>query len=422
MIMAFTTAAVSSAIIAALLLGIVAGLLGTFVVVRRMALTGDMISHAVLPGIVAGLAWSSTRNPLVVLLCAVVAGALGSMTLAAILRHTKLKADAALALVLSIFFAFGIAMISKLQPAGVQAFLYGQVAAIDRNDLILLTGVTVVCASLIPLLFRVLGVVSFDPAFSRLLGLPVKWIEMGFFLLLTIVIVIAMQAVGVVLVTAMLVTPAAAARFCTAKLSKTALLACIFGSTGGVAGVIISTRGDGLPTGPLIALSVTAVFLLAATFGKRGGWLPTLARRRREKIRILGEDVLKRLWQREEAQGKTVAISTAEFRQAMPHGIDAALRKLIRSEWLTATGHKVSLTTAGRKCAASLVRSHRLWERYLLERARYKPDHVHESAERAEHWLDEAGRRRLEERLGNPGVDPHGSPIPEEGNGKEVQP
>jgi len=422
MIHAFTVAAVSSAVIAALLLGIVSGLLGTFVVVRRMALTGDMISHAVLPGIVAGLAWSTTRNPLLVLGCAVAAGVIGTLTLTAILHHTKLKADAALALVLSVFFAFGIAMISKLQPAGVQAFLYGQVAAIDRNDLILLTTVTVFSAILLPLLFRVLGIVSFDPAFSRLMGLPVRLIEVGFFLLLTIVIVIAMQAVGVVLVTAMLVTPAAAARFCTASLPKTALLACLFGATGGVLGVIISTQGGGLPTGPLMALSVTGVFLCAALLGKRSGWLPMLLRRRRERIRIVGEDLLKRLWQREETVGKSVAIPTAEFRQALSGNVGAALRKLNRCGWIEVADYKVSLTAAGRKSAAGLVRAHRLWERYLTERASYKPDHVHESAERAEHWLDEAGRRRLEERLGKSEMDPHGSRIPDEDDGKEARP
>ena len=144
------TGAVASALIAAVLLGIVCGLLGTFVVIRRMALTGDMLSHAVLPGIVLGLAWNPDRNPLVVLACAVVAGVIGSMSMTAILRNTKLKADVALALVLSVFFALGIAMISRLQPAGVQAFLYGQVAAIDRNDLLLLSGVSLLTVILIP--------------------------------------------------------------------------------------------------------------------------------------------------------------------------------------------------------------------------------------------------------------------------------
>jgi ABC-type Mn2+/Zn2+ transport system permease subunit/Mn-dependent DtxR family transcriptional regulator len=408
------TEAIVSALLAAVLLGIVCGLLGTFVVVRRMALTGDMLSHAVLPGIVLGLAWNPDRNPLIVLACAVAAGVIGSVSMSAILANTKLKADAALALVLSIYFAIGIALISRLQPAGVQAFLYGQVAAIDRNDLLLLSGVSLVTVIAIPFAFRVIGIVSFDPAFSRLLGLPVRSIETGFFLLLTIVIVIAMQAVGVVLVTAMLVTPAAAARFCTSSLPKTAALACLFGSTGGALGVIISSGKSALPTGPVMALSVTGVFIAAALFGKRSGWLPTQLRRRRERVRILSEDILKKLWQREETAGKPVSLAQAECKQSFPGNVAAAFRLLNQAAWITTGDFKISLTSEGRKRAASLVRSHRLWERYLTELAAYKSDHVHDSAERAEHWLDEESRRLIEERLGNPEIDPHGSRIPAE--------
>lgn len=415
------TGAIASALIAAVLLGVICGLLGTFVVVRRMALTGDMLSHAVLPGIVAGLAWSTSRNPLVVLVCAVAAGVIGSLAMTALLRGTKLKPDAALALVLSVFFAFGIAMISRLQPAGVQAFLYGQVAAIDQNDLLLLSAVSLLTVILIPLFFRILGIISFDPAFSRLLGLPVKAIETAFFLLLTIAIVIAMQAVGVVLVTAMLVTPAAAARFCTSSLPKSAAFACLFGALGGLTGVLISSSSGGLPTGPLIALSVTAIFVFALLFGKHGGWLPMLLRRRRERIRILGEDILKKLWLREENTGKPAILGEAECRHAHPGNFPAALRRLLSSSLVHSENFSLSLTPGGRKHAAALVRSHRLWERYLTERASYKSDHVHESAERAEHWLDEQSRRRLEERLGNPGTDPHGRPIPAD-DGKEAAP
>lgn len=414
---AWVLTAASSALIAAVLLGVVCGLLGTFVVVRRMALTGDMLSHAVLPGIVIGLAWDPERNPLVVLACAVVAGVIGSMTMTAILRSTRLKPDAVLAVVLSVYFALGIAMISRLQPAGVQAFLYGQVAAIDRSDLLLLGVVSLLTITLIPLTFRIIGIVSFDPAFSKLMGLPVRWIEIGFFLLLTVVIVIAMQAVGVVLVTAMLVTPAAAARFCTASLPKTALLACLFGAVGGATGVWISADRAGLPTGPVMALSVTGVFLAAGLVGKRGGWLPRVYRRHRERTRILSEDILKRLWQHEETSGALNPLEESHLRKLLAGNLPAAFRKLAAGALVTVENAMVHLTPAGRKRAAELVRSHRLWERYLTERASYKPDHVHESAERVEHWLDDAGRKRLEERLGNPSVDPHGSRIPPETEG-----
>lgn len=392
----------ATALLAALLLGVVCGLLGSFVVVRRMALTGDMLSHAVLPGIVAGLAWNAERNPLWVLLAAVGAGVIGTLMMNGILRHTKLKPDAALALVLSVFFAIGIAMISRFQPAGVQAFLYGQVAAIDQRDLILLSTVTAVTVILVPLTFRALGMVSFDASFARLLGFPVRVFEVIFYLLLSIVIVIAMQAVGVVLVTAMLVTPAAAARFCTHSLSKTAALSCAIGAAGGVAGVWISSTAENLPTGPLMALATTAIFAGAALLGPRRGYLPVMLRRHREKERIAGEDVLKTLWLREEAPGLIGPLISKE----------GLFRKLAAAGWIDRSPASVQLTDAGRRQAAKLVRSHRLWERYLTEYADYKSDHVHDEAERVEHWIDEPQLAALAKKLGDPSEDPHGRSIP----------
>jgi len=394
--------ALHSALLAALLLGIVSGLLGSFVVVRRMALTGDMLSHAVLPGVVAGLAWNTTRNPLLVLICAVLAGVVGSVTMNGLLRHTRLKPDAVLALVLSVFFALGIAMISRVQPAGVQAFLYGQVAAIDQRDLLLLLAVTAITVTVVPLAFRSLSLVSFDASFARLLGFPVRFFDIAFFLLLTVVIVIAMQAVGVVLVTAMLVTPAAAARFCTHSLAKTTAISCAIGAVGGIAGVWISASRDSLPTGPLMALSTTLLFAAAALLGPRRGWLPTLLRRRSESHRIAGEDILKTLWLREEAPG---LIQPLIFKEGL-------LKKLAAAGLVHRTATTVDLTPTGRDRAAMLVRSHRLWERYLTEYAAYKTDHVHDDAERAEHWIDEARMALLATKLGNPALDPHGRSIP----------
>jgi len=404
--------ATSTALIAAVLLGTACGLLGSFVVVRRMALTGDMISHAVLPGIAIGIAIDPSRNPVIVLLWAIAAGIAGSAAMAAILHHTRLKADAALALVLTVFFALGISLISRLQPPGVHAFLYGQIAAIDRADLALLIAVCGISFILVPLMFRALTVVSFDRSFSRLIGLPVRPIEITFYLLLTIVIIIAMQAVGVVLVTAMLVTPAAAARFCTNTLHKLSAISCALGALGGLTGVWISSSHENMPTGPLMTLAVTSLFLLAMLFGKRRGLLPTHLRKRREAVRILGEDVLKKLWHSEELAGTQTSLTQAEFKQSLPGSIHSAFRKLQSSSHIGISNFKVSLTPSGRKRAAELVRSHRLWERYLTEKGGFKLDHVHEPAERAEHWLDEAGLRKLEENLGHPTVDPHGSPIP----------
>lgn len=394
--------ALATAVCAALLIGLLCGFYGTFVVVRRMALTGDMISHAVLPGVVAGLVWSGTRNPWVVLGCAAAAGLAGSFVMRAILLHTRLKPDAALALVLSVFFAIGVALVSMFQPSGAMAFLYGQIAALDGRDLAFLAGVTAVTFALAPWVFRSLTLVSFDPAFARILGLPVRAIDTAFYAALTVAIVVAMQAVGVVLVTAMLVTPAAAARFCTPSLIRTCVIACAVGAGGALAGVAISSMQSGLPTGPLIALCLAACFALAAVCGPHHGWFMAWLRRTRIRRRIESEDFLKSLWHRDAGHPeKPLAPSTRPM-----------LARLAADGLIESATENPALTAHGRDAASGLVRAHRLWEAYLADVADYAPDHVHEEAERAEHWIDEAGIREIETRLGAPARDPHGSPIP----------
>jgi len=304
-------------------------------------------------------------------------------------------------LVLSVFFAIGVALVSMFQPSGAMAFLYGQIAALDGRDLAFLAAVSAATFALAPFVFRSLTMVSFDPAFARILGLPVRAIDTAFYAALTIAIVVAMQAVGVVLVTAMLVTPAAAARFCTPSLTRTCALACAIGAGGALAGVGISSLQSGAPTGPLIALCLAAAFAVAAVFGPHHGWVPVWNRRRHNRRRIEAEDFLKFLWHREHGEAGRAVVTPAS--------------KILRK--LTADGKiEVSptpaLTVRGRKSAAKLVRAHRLWEAYLADVADIAPDHVHEEAERAEHWIDDERMREIASRLGTPARDPHGSPIP----------
>ncbi len=404
--------ALATAAIAAVLIGLLCGFYGTFVVARRMALTGDMIAHAVLPGVVAGLVWSGTRNPLVVLACAAVAGTAGSMAMRVMLAHTRLKPDAALALVLSVFFAIGVAMISIHQPAGAMAFLYGQIAAIDGADLIFLAAVSAVTFACAPFVFRSLTLVSFDPAFARILGLPVRAIDTAFYAALTIAILVAMQAVGVILVTAMLVTPAAAARFCTPNLLRTCWIACVIGAAGALAGVGVSSLQSGMPTGPVIALCLAAAFAVAALLGPDHGWVPAWKRRLHNRRRIEAEDFLKALWHRE----------AGDLTKPSPAVHPSILRTLAADGQIDSAVPSPSLTASGRMAAVKLVRAHRLWEAYLADVADVPEDHVHEEAERAEHWIDEERMREIENRLGTPETDPHGSPIPPvaEDAGKEA--
>ncbi len=396
--------AVQTALVASCLLGLLCGIFGSFVVARRMALTGDMLAHAILPGIVVAIILSPTRNPLVILGCALAAGFLGSSAMNHLLHRTRLKPDAVLALVLSVFFALGIALVSHFQTPGVDAFLFGQIAAINSADLKLLVIITLMVLILLPFAYRHIQLVAFDPAYARLIGLPVKLIDALFFLLLTLVIVAAMQAVGVILVTAFLVTPVVAAKYFARRLGHIICISVAIAVLAASSGVIISAMRPALPTGPVITLLLTTFCLAAALLGPVRGRLPALLRRRRERERILGEDVLKQLWHHEQGHPTNPL--------AFPDISSKTLTRLVHRESIAQENNAYVLTDGGREQATELVRAHRLWETYLLEHAAYKADHVHDDAERAEHWLDLAHRRSLEEELGHPQSDPHGSPIP----------
>jgi manganese/zinc/iron transport system permease protein len=403
---------------ASLLLGIGCGLIGSFVVVRRMALAGDAVSHAVLPGVVAGFVLSPSRNPLVVLGLALTAGLLGMLLVRAITTTTRLKEDAALGIVLAVFFALGISAISVYQPSGVTAFLYGQAAAVSWSDLLLMTGVTALVATAAVIFARPLVVMSFDAGFASSLGYPVRLFERMFALMLTAVVVVAMQAVGVILVSAMLITPAAAAYLLTDRFNRMMLVAAGFGAVAGVAGTLISFARAGLPTGPLIALVASgvfaAVFFAAPNHGVVAKWL----RLRGRSARVARENYLKAIYQVLEARsfhGDGVSVrEIAERRRETLEDATRGVQALVRTGEAFRTGEAgdIFLTPDGWRRAAEIVRNHRLWELYLTHQADYDADHVHDDAERIEHLLGEETVRQLERALAFPETDPHGSPIP----------
>jgi manganese/zinc/iron transport system permease protein len=244
------------ALIGSILLGITCGLLGSFIVVRKMALVGDALSHAVLPGVALGFLWGQTKDPVAIFVGATVAGLLGTTVVSLIKQTTRLKEDAALGLVLASFFAVGICLVTMIQrlptgnKSGIDKFLFGQAAAISAGDVRLIAIVALLAVILITLFYKECLVTSFDAEFARAAGFPTQWIHHGIMLLLAFAIVVALQAVGVVLVSAMLITPAAAAYLLTDRMHRMLLLAAAFGMMAGVLGAFLSFLGNNLPTGP----------------------------------------------------------------------------------------------------------------------------------------------------------------------------
>ncbi|MEM9226623.1 MAG: metal ABC transporter permease, partial [Verrucomicrobiota bacterium] len=286
----FQDPSVRYAVIGALLLGLCCGLLGGFIVVRKLSLVGDTLSHAVLPGVALGFLWSATKDPLAIFIGATLAGLLGTVVVNLIKQTSIIKEDSALGLVLSGFYALGIVLITMIQrmetgsKSGINQFFFGQAAALSPDDLILMAVVTAVVVVLVFIFYKEFLVTSFDAAFARAQGLPAQFFLYLLMLLLAFAVVVSLQATGAVLVTALLVTPATAAYLLTDRMHRMLLLAGAFGMTSAFLGVFFSFLGNKLPTGPFIVLAATLIFALAYACGPRHGFIPRKlqeARRRR---------------------------------------------------------------------------------------------------------------------------------------------
>jgi manganese/zinc/iron transport system permease protein len=270
---------------------------------------------------------------------------------------------------------------------------------------------------LVIVLWRPLAIASFDESFAFSVGIPVRAVQYLLTGLITVAIVISIQAVGVVLVAAMLVTPAATAYLLTDRLHRMAILSAVFGAVAGVAGAFVSMMGDDLPTGALMVLGASSLFALAFLLAPRHGMLPRVWRVWDRRRRTQAENLLRTLFLIMESRGtadrRFGVHDVAAKRQETP----ATVRKLW---WLAASRQWVDrhsrdpiiLSDQGLDEARRVVRNHRLWELFLTTEANLASDHVHADAEHIEHVLPRDVLQRLEQMLENPVQDPHGKPIP----------
>ena len=415
---------VKLAVTGSILLGISCGLLGAFLVVRKLSLVGDVLSHAVLPGVMAGFLWNISKDPVAVFIGASIAGLLGTFVVTWLTHTTKLKEDTALALVLAVFFAVGVAMMGIIlrlpdaNKSGVDKIFLGQAAALSGSDIEFMAGVTAATLLLLTLFYKELLVVSFDAVFARTIGIPARWVHAAFMFLLSAAIIVALQAVGAVLISAMLITPAATAYLLTNRMHKMILLSAIFGVIAGLVGAFISFLGNNLPTGPCMVLAAGVIFSFAMFFSPLHGIVPRWIQQRSRSRRAERENTLKAIYQiLETSDPPRESVSIPQLAAHRHLSADEASREVdrIARDDLAVFEHNrqtVRLSTEGRRRAAQIVRNHRLWELYLTERANFQTDHVHDSAEQIEHVLDEETVKLLERRLGFPERDPHGKTIP----------
>jgi manganese/zinc/iron transport system permease protein len=416
---------------AALLLGVTCGVLGSFIVLRRQSLLGDAIGHAVLPGVCMGFLLAGSRSLGALMAGALVAGLIAAMLISLLQRTTVLKAGECMGVVFTGFYGLGIVLLKAIQnrglsgQSGLDKFLFGQIVGVTLGDVALMAAIAALALGCVIVFWRKLAISSFDEQFAMSIGLPVRAVHYLLTALLTVSIVISIQAVGVVLVAAMLVTPAATAYLLTDRLHRMVFLSGLFGAVSGLLGAFLSLLGQSLPTGAFMVLGASSLFGLAFLFAPTHGYLPRLARLWARRKRTDIENLLKTLYgmseSRAAASGFPVDAVDRRFGiddvAAIRHEPAIQVRRIGRVAGRAGFVDPSSLdplilTDDGFEEARRVVRNHRLWELFLTQEAHLAADHVHADAEYIEHVLPKEVIERLERMLENPLADPHGRPIP----------
>ena len=389
------------------------GTLGCFIVLRNMAMFGDALSHAILPGIVVAFVLAGGYTALGFFLGSVGAGLLTAVAITWLQRRVATKSDAAIGIVFTTMFALGVMGISWLSKnehahLDLKDFLFGNVLGVSDTDL-WLTGL--ICAYVLAstwVFYRLLFATTFQEVIARTMGVNVRLVHYFLMLLLSFAVVAALQTVGVILVVAMLITPAATGLLLSRRLPVVIGLAAATGAFAAVAGLLLAFAFGTTP-GPAMTVVASALYAAAVLFAPERGLVFRALRRRRRARSIELEDVLKQGLRLADAGELTAAALAA--RTALPERTVRDRLRTLRRRGL-ATLEPLGFTDAGRAEGDRLVRAHRLYETFLVDRLGLTEDQIHDEAERYEHLLSADMLDEMDRELGFPETDPHGSPIP----------
>ena len=414
---------------------VAAAIPGCFLVLRRMSLLGDAISHAVLPGLALAFLISGSRSSGWMFVGAVVVGILTAFFTQWIHRVGNVDEGASMGVVFTTLFAIGLVlMVQAADQVDLDAgcVLYGSLDTVPLTGVdiggwrlprpfLVLTTVAVLNALFVTVFFKELTLTSFDPSLATTSGFSSRLIHYALMVVVAVTAVASFEAVGSVLVVAMMVIPPAAAYLCTDRLSVMIVLAAAIAVLSAVTGhlsAITVPRWVGFgstTTAGMMAVSACVWLTMAMLFSPRHGWLPRWVRSRQLSASIVRDDVVAFLYRMEE-RGQTVSgdLATMQRVLAMPAAsLRRTLKRLERVEAVRFVEDRYRLTPTGRRFGQRLVRSHRLWETYLQDQAGTPDQRLHQRAEALEHFTDTALGERLGEEV-EVTVDPHGTRIPED--------
>jgi len=404
------------------LLGASSAIVGCFTFLRKKALVGDTIAHSILPGICLSFIIFKTKDPLMLLLGAMVSGWISVYLVDYISAKSKIKPDTAIGLVLSVFFGVGVLLLTFIQhsgnaaQAGLDKFLFGKAASLVQDDVITFGIVSILLIGTIILFFKQFSLISFDVNFAKTIGLPVRMFEVLLSTLTVLAVAIGIQTVGVVLMAAMLITPAAAARFWTDKLKVMIVIASVIGAFSGLFGAFISYTAPSMPTGPWIVVVLSFIAIGSLLVAPKNGAISKMRKQQKNRRKILQDNILKLLYKLGEKENdyfkNRSMIKLKNHREIPKNKFIRGLKILKKKNQVAHVNDQWVLTEEGKQAGMRIVRIHRLWELYLTTYLRIAPDHVHEDAETIEHIITPEMELKLAHLLDFPDKDPHHTEIP----------
>ncbi len=335
------------------ILGAICGMLGSFAVLRKQSLLGDAISHAALPGIALAFLFTGAKESNVLLIGALISGLVGAFWIRGMVNKTHLKSDTALGLVLSLFFGLGMLLLTYIQKlpnanqAGLDKYLFGQAATLVAKDVYIMAAITGVALFVLLLFWKEFKLLLFDPDYTKTLGFNTRFIDNLITFFIVLAIVIGLQTVGVVLMSAMLLAPAAAARQWTNKLSVMIALAAAFGAVSGVLGTAISATQSNLSTGPVIVLVAATFVLFSFMFSPGRGLIFREIRFRKNRRELELKKTLHFMYNIAKTHDSITHPHAIKILNNFQGFTKKTLQQLVDKDWVTLEGTMWSLTQDG---------------------------------------------------------------------------
>lgn len=403
-------------------IGMLGGIMGSLLYLQKRILVADSISHATLPGIAFGFLISGTKNTLWLFLGALLTSYLSVVLIDFLKRKTKLKQDSILGISLSGFFAFGIVLMSFIQnngngeQSGLNSYLFGKAIDVNTPESIASLVLLLVITGYIIINFKKIRAILFDAQFSTVSGLKVKnqLFVISFFTVCTVAI--SVKAMGVILASSLLIATSAASRYWVNQFKPFILASVFIGVLACISGTYFSLQFTQMPTGPSIVLALFVIVALSVIAGSKRGLYHRLRQTKKRKSKVIAENVLKQFFYLSQNEGEQIKNvhwrEIAERNRLKKKDLKLGLKWLKERNLLIEKANFYTLSEIGWEYCKSLVRRHRLWELYLSRALNLEPDHVHQDAELAEHFISPELEKRLTEELDNPNTDPHNKQIP----------